>query len=73
MIHVTRKEVISSMCRQQLQPMKKIVSILIKSEQPTYKKNKYKEITPKHITVKQFKSNVKEKHSEQPKGNKKDM
>lgn len=42
MIHVTRKEVISSMCRQQLQPMKKIVSILIKSEQPTYKKNKYK-------------------------------
>lgn len=38
-----------------------------------YKKNKYKEITPKHITVKQFKSNVKEKHSEQPKGNKKDM
>lgn len=43
MIHITRKEVISSMCRQQLQPMKKIVSILKNSEQPTYKKNKYKQ------------------------------
>ena len=43
MIHITRKEVISSMCRKQLQPMKQTESILIKSEQQTYIKNEYKE------------------------------